>query len=637
MSKLDELLRELCPNGVEHKRIGDFAMCFPGATPKTTHPEYWENGTIPWMSSGEVNQEEVTFTEKKITQKGYDSTSTKMVSANTVVIALAGQGKTRGSVAITRISLCTNQSLCAIVTDETVLSEYLFHYMRSQYLKLRDLSAGNGTRGGLNMKMIESYLVPVPPVEIQSEIVGILNGFTNLLMELTAELTARKMQYSYYRDNLLSFNMPASKKKIGEITRVFSAARVHKNEWTQEGVPFYRSSDVISKFNGVENSRGKAYISFDLYKRLSAKSGKIMKDDILITGGGTIGIPYVVPSDEPIYVKDADLLCIQKSKEFNSRFLYHYFLSTEFRKYLENITHNATIAHYTISQIENTPVPLPPLDVQNRIVNVLDNFEKICSDLNIGLPAEIEARQKQYEYYRDKLLTFAENGNTILSRAEQSRAEQSRAEQSRAEQSRALIKLLQYVFGYVRISLGDIGSICMCKRILKSQTNTVSGVPFYKIGTFGKEADAYISQETFNEYRTKYNFPKKGDVLISAAGTIGRTVVYDGKPAYFQDSNIVWIDNDESIVLNSYLRYCYELKPWKASEGGTIPRLYNDNIAKAVIAVPPIEEQKRIVSILDRFDAICNDLTSGLPAEIEARQKQYEYYRDKLLNFKELN
>ena len=642
MSKLDELLRELCPNGVEHKRIGDFAMCFPGATPKTTHPEYWENGTIPWMSSGEVNQEEVTFTEKKITQKGYDATSTKMVPANTVVIALAGQGKTRGSVAITRISLCTNQSLCAIVTDETVLSEYLFHYMRSQYLKLRDLSAGNGTRGGLNMKMIESYLVPVPPVEIQSEIVGILNGFTNLLMELTAELTARKMQYSYYRDNLLSFNMPASKKKIGEITRVFSAARVHKNEWTQEGVPFYRSSDVISKFNGVENSRGKAYISFDLYKRLSAKSGKIMKDDILITGGGTIGIPYVVPSDEPIYVKDADLLCIQKSKEFNSRFLYHYFLSTEFRKYLENITHNATIAHYTISQIENTPVPLPPLDVQTRIVNVLDNFEKICSDLNIGLPAEIEARQKQYEYYRDKLLTFAENGNTILSRAEQSRAEQSRAEQSRAEQSRAeqsraLIKLLQYVFGYVRIFLGDVGSICMCKRILKSQTNTVRGVPFYKIGTFGKKADSYISQETFDEYRSKYNFPKKGDVLISAAGTIGRTVVYDGEPAYFQDSNIVWIDNDESMVLNRYLRYCYELKPWKASEGGTIPRLYNDNIAKAVIAVPPIEEQKRVVSILDRFDAICNDLTSGLPAEIEARQKQYEYYRDRLLSFKELN
>lgn len=91
--------------------------------------------------------------------------------------------------------------------------------------------------------------------------------------------------------------------------------------------------------------------------------------------------------------------------------------------------------------------------------------------------------------------------------------------------------------------------------------------------------------------------------------------------------------NDESLVLNSYLRYCYELKPWKASVGGTIPRLYNDNIAKAVIAVPSIEEQKRIVSILERFDKICTDMTAGLPAEIESRQKQYEYYRDKLLSF----
>ncbi len=176
----------------------------------------------------------------------------------------------------------------------------------------------------------------------------------------------------------------------------------------------------------------------------------------------------------------------------------------------------------------------------------------------------------------------------------------------------------------------------MCKRILKSQTNTVGDVPFYKIGTFGKEPDAFISMEIYEEYRSKFNFPKKGDILISAAGTIGRTVVYDGNPAYFQDSNIVWIDNDETQVLNSYLRYCYELKPWNVSTGGTIARLYNDNIAKAKIPIPSLEEQERIVSILDRFDKLCNDLTEGLPAEIVARQKQYEYYRDKLLTFSEI-
>ena len=343
----------------------------------------------------------------------------------------------------------------------------------------------------------------------------------------------------------------------------------------------------------------------------------------IITAGDGVGVGKVYHYIEGKYALHQRAYRIHiNTPEVVPKYYFHY-MKAKFLPYIQKTMFQSSVASIRRPMLNAFPVPVPPLDVQNRIVNVLDNFEKICADLNIGLPAEIEARQKQYEYYRDKLLTFAETGNSILSRAEQ----------SRAEQSRALIKLLQYVFGYVRIFLGDVGSICMCKRILKSQTNTVRGVPFYKIGTFGKEADAYISQETFNEYRSKYNFPKKGDVLISAAGTIGRTVVYDGKPAYFQDSNIVWIDNDESIVLNSYLRYCYELKPWKASEGGTIPRLYNDNIAKAVIAVPAIEEQKRVVSILDRFDAICNDLTGGLPAEIEARRKQYEYYRDKLLNF----
>ena len=175
----------------------------------------------------------------------------------------------------------------------------------------------------------------------------------------------------------------------------------------------------------------------------------------------------------------------------------------------------------------------------------------------------------------------------------------------------------------------------MCKRILKAETKPEGDVPFFKIGTFGKTPDAYISQEIYDEYRKSYPFPKTGDILISAAGTIGRTVIYDGKPAYYQDSNIVWIDNDERTVLNRYLYYCYALKPWAVSTGGTIARLYNDNISKAKIPVPPLSEQRRIVAILDRFDALCNDLTSGLPAEIEARRKQYEYYRDKLLTFKE--
>ena len=440
MSKLDELLRELCPDGVEYKKLGEIATVLRGASPRPIK-KYITNDSdgVNWIKIGDVpvGSKYITQSEEKITKEGAEKS--RYVRKGDFILS---NSMSFGRPYILAIDGCIHDGWLSISNFKDVfLSDYLYYLLSSSAIQqeMKKRASFGGAVQNLNADVVKALVLPVPPIEVQSEIVRMLDGYTESVVELqkqlTAELTARKMQYSYYRDNLLSFNMPVSKKKIGEITRVFSAARVHKNEWTQEGVPFYRSSDVISKFNGVENSRGKAYISFDLYKRLSAKSGKIMKDDILITGGGTIGIPYVVPSDEPIYVKDADLLCIQKSKEFNSRFLYHYFLSTEFRKYLKNITHNATIAHYTISQIEDTPVPLPPLDVQNRIVNVLDNFEKICADLNIGLPAEIEARQKQYEYYRDKLLTFAETGNTILNGTERNGTERNGTERNGTERN----------------------------------------------------------------------------------------------------------------------------------------------------------------------------------------------------------
>jgi type I restriction enzyme S subunit len=184
-------------------------------------------------------------------------------------------------------------------------------------------------------------------------------------------------------------------------------------------------------------------------------------------------------------------------------------------------------------------------------------------------------------------------------------------------------------------TLGDIGDVCMCKRIFKEQTESVGDVPFYKIGTFGKEPDAFISQELFDEYKSKYSFPKVGDILISAAGTIGRTVIYNGEPAYFQDSNIVWLDNNESRLLNEFLYYLYTLQPWAVSSGGTIARLYNDNIRKTKIPIPPIPVQQKIVSTLDKFTELEAELEVQLQAELTARKKQYEYYRNTLLTFDE--
>ncbi|WRE00547.1 restriction endonuclease subunit S [Helicobacter pylori] len=152
-----------------------------------------------------------------------------------------------------------------------------------------------------------------------------------------------------------------------------------------------------------------------------------------------------------------------------------------------------------------------------------------------------------------------------------------------------------------RVRLGDIGKPCMCKRVMKHQTTRYDEIPFYKIGTFGNTADAFISKKLFLEYKTKYSFPKKGDILISASGTIGRAVIYDGKPAYFQDSNIVWIDNDETLVKNDFLFYAYSNIKWN-TEHTTILRLYNDNFRNTLIPLPPLNEQIAIANILSTLD-----------------------------------
>ena len=164
--------------------------------------------------------------------------------------------------------------------------------------------------------------------------------------------------------------------------------------------------------------------------------------------------------------------------------------------------------------------------------------------------------------------------------------------------------------------LGDVGEPLMCKRILKSQTFDVGDVPFYKIGTFGGIADAYISRGLYESFRRKYPYPRKGDVLLSAAGTIGRTVVYDGKDGYFQDSNIVWVDNDEMLVSNDYLYWWYKVISWNTEDGGIVTRLYNNNLKASLIVVPPLAEQRRIAGALSDVD----ELISALGKLIEKKR-----------------
>ena len=166
-----------------------------------------------------------------------------------------------------------------------------------------------------------------------------------------------------------------------------------------------------------------------------------------------------------------------------------------------------------------------------------------------------------------------------------------------------------------KCKLGDLCNVLMCKRILASQTNTEEGVPFYKIGTIGNAPDAYISKELFDDYKTKYNYPHKGEVMITCAGTVGKCVIYDGKDAYYQDSNIVWIDNPSQCISNSFLYHLLAKVDWRKLNSTTIIRIYNDDLRNLKLNYPQIEEQQkisRLLSLLDERIATQNKIIEDL-------------------------
>ena len=615
MSKLDELLRELCPDGVQVFRLEEIA--------------HYAKTRIDCKT---INEDNYVGVENLLQNK---AGKTKATSVPTTGMVIAYQkndiliGNIRPYLRKVWLADCeggTNGDVLTVQIEDTekVLPQFLYYVLSSEKFFLYDIQNSKGAKMPRGSKdAVMKFEVPLPPPEVQREIVRMVDSYTENVVELqkqlTAELTARKTQYRYYRDKMLTFGDDDKFKweNLGDVCDILTGYPFDGSQFQVSGVRLMR---------GMNIKRGNLFFSEEINRYWNSADGLekylLKENDIVIAmDGSLVGKSFGIVQAEYLPLLLVQRVARIRSEQVNNRYIYHY-IACRFPSYVEKKKTGGAIPHVSQKDIASFRVPIPSADVQNRIVNVLDNFEKICSDLNIGLPAEIEARQKQYEYYRDKLLTFAETGNTILSRAEQSRAEQ-----SRAEQSRALIKLLQYVFGYAVVTLEDIAENCdSMRKPVTSGKREAGKYPYY--GASG-----------IVDYVKDYIFD--GDYLLVSED--GANLLARSTPIAFSISGKNWVNNHAHVLKFD----CYEtrrfvefylnsidLAPYIS--GGAQPKLNQKNLNRIEIPLPGQKRQKYIVNILDRFDSICNDLTSGLPAEIEARQKQYEYYRDKLLTFKEV-
>ena len=378
-SKLEDLIAKLCPNGVEYKVLGELCNICTG---KLNANAKDEDGIYPFFTC-DANP-------YKINEYAFDTSA----------ILISGNGSQVGHLNQYEGKFNAYQRTYVLDNFKLVIKPFLFHFMDAYLKPYIMVNCKKGSVPYITLPMLQSFNVPVPPLEVQREIVRILDSFTLLTAELTAELTARKKQYEYYRDTLLTFNdnnplhslishycpNGVEYKKIGDICNISVGGDVPKNSMSKQKTEKY-SVPIIS--NGIGENALYGYTDVP----------KVKEPGVTVAARGTIG--YAEYRDYPFYPIIRLLTAVPKdATAVNTKYLYYCLQGKQYS------SPTGGIPQLTAPELEKVSIPVPPLEVQHQIVQILDRFDALCNDLTQGLPAEIEARRKQYEYYRDQLLTF---------------------------------------------------------------------------------------------------------------------------------------------------------------------------------------------------------------------------------------
>ncbi|MGQ7447823.1 restriction endonuclease subunit S [Streptococcus suis] len=344
------------------------------------------------------------------------------------------------------------------------------------------------------------------------------------------------------------------------------------------------------------------------------------KPTVLIPRKGSISNLFYL--EKPFWNVDTIYYTEIDDSQVVPRYLYYYLTTID----LESMATNPTRPSLTQAILDKIPIPVPSLPIQQRIVQVLDNFDAVCNDLNIGLPKEIELRQKQYDYFREKLLTFTAEGVYT---------------DSTVQYRQDLIRLLNWVFGPIRVELGAVATIqrgASPRPISSYLTEDKDAIPWIKIGDTLSNSKYITSteQKISQAGAKKSRLLKKGDFILSNSMSYGRPYILKIDGA-IHDGWASISDFEESInpdFLYQYLSSQRVQSYWESKiNSGSVSNLNSGIIKSLEINLPSLSTQKRIVAILDKFDELTTSISQGLPKEIELRQKQYEYFRDTLLNF----